>query len=58
MAEDAASRLIQDEIAQGFVTGDPAGLLPYCCTWRWRYASNNYVANLTLGMATYDMHDL
>lgn len=50
MAEDAAARLVQDEVAQGLFAGDPAALLPdRIARWR-RDTADDHVAHFTLGM--------
>ena len=58
MAKDAAARLVQDEVAQGIVAGDPAALLPDRVARRGRDAADDDVAHLALGMGGDDVDGL
>ena len=58
MAEDAAARFVEDEIAQGAVIGDEARLLPQGFAGRGRDAADDHVADLALGVAGDDVDDL
>ena len=57
MSEDAATRLVEDEIAQGSVLGDEARLLPQGFARRGRDAADDHIADLALGMASDDVND-
>ena len=57
MPENAATRLIEDEIAQGAVAGDEARLLPQGFAWRGRDAADDHVADLAFGVAGDDVDD-
>ncbi|MOA37098.1 hypothetical protein D3C78_1586700 [compost metagenome] len=58
MAEHAAARLVEDEVAQGLVAGDPARLLPDSGAGRRGDATDDDVADFTFGMAIDDVDDL
>jgi hypothetical protein len=55
MPEDAAARLVEDEIAQGAVLGDEARLLPQGFAWRGRDAASDHIADLALSVAGDDV---
>ena len=55
VAEDAAARLVEDEVAQGLVLGDPAALLPDRLAGRRQDAADDDVADLALGMGGDDV---
>jgi hypothetical protein len=55
MPEDAAARLVEDEIAQAAVLGDEARLLPQVFAWRGRDAANDHIADLALSVASDDV---
>ncbi len=55
MPEHPAARLVQHEVAQALVTGNPARLLPDGLAGRRRDAANDHVAHLALGMAADDV---
>ena len=58
VAEDAAARLVQHEVAERVVGRDEAGLLPdRVARWR-RDAADDDVADLAFGMAADDVDDL
>lgn len=50
MAEHAAARFVQDEVAQGLVIGDPAALFPDRVTGRGQDAADDDIADLAFGM--------
>ena len=57
VAEHPAARLVEYEVAQGFIPGNPARLLPHRGT-RWRcHAADNHVADFALGVTTDHMDD-
>lgn len=58
MAENPAARLVQDEVAQALVAGDPTALLPDRLARRGCYAANDYVADLSFGMGGDHMNGL
>ncbi len=58
MAEHAAVRLLQHEIAQGIVGGDGARLRPDGIARRRRDPAHDDITDLTLGMAADDVDDL
>jgi hypothetical protein len=49
--EDAAARLVEDEIAQAAVLGDEARLLPQGFARRGRDAADDHIADLALSVA-------
>jgi hypothetical protein len=49
--KDATSRFIQYEVAQRLILGYPIALLPQGVTRRRCNTANNYVTNLTFGVA-------
>ena len=51
MAKHPAARLVQHEIAQGLVPGDPAGLVPDGVAGGRGDAADDDIADFTLGMA-------
>ena len=55
MAKHAAARLIEHEVAQPLILGDPARLFPEGLAGRYRDAANDDIANLALGVATDDV---
>ena len=55
MPENTATRLIENEIAQGLIARDEARLLPQGFTWRGRDATDDHVADLAFGMARDDV---
>ena len=58
VAEDAAARLVEDEVAQRLVAGDEARLLPERVARRRRDAADDDVADLAFGMAADHMDGL
>ncbi len=58
MAEDAAARLVEHEIAQAVVAGDEAALRPERVARRRRDAADDHVADLSFGMGRDDVNRL
>ena len=58
MAEDAAARLVQDEIAQSSIGFDGGALFPERPPGGRRDATDNDIANLALGVAADDVDGL
>jgi hypothetical protein len=57
VAKDAASRFLEDEIAQCAVLGDEARLLPQGFARRRRNSADNHVADLASGVAGDNVND-
>ena len=57
MPEDAAARLVQDEVPKGLILGNESRLLPDRVTRRRYDTADNDVADLAGGMAADDMND-
>jgi hypothetical protein len=57
MSENATARFIEKKIAQGLIASDEARLLPDRFAGWWKYAADNDVANLSLGVAPDNMND-
>jgi hypothetical protein len=53
--ENSATRLVENEIAQGLVARDEARLLPQGFARRGRDATDDHVADLAFGMARDDV---
>jgi hypothetical protein len=58
VTEDAATRLIENEVSQRFVFRDPAGLFPDGCPRRRCNATDDNIADFPFGMAADDMNKL
>jgi hypothetical protein len=57
VAENPSPRLVEHEVPQGFIGGDPARLFPDRIAWRRRDAANDHIADLAFGMARNHMYD-
>jgi hypothetical protein len=53
----ARGRLVEHEVAQGFILGDPARLRPDGLAGRRRHPADDHIADFTFGMATDHMND-
>ncbi len=57
MAEHAATRLVQHEVAQGLVTGDEARLLPHCIARRRGHATDDDITDFAFCVTADNMDD-
>ncbi|MNQ29935.1 hypothetical protein D3C85_432640 [compost metagenome] len=57
MAEHAAAGFVEDEVAQGFVPGDPARLFPHGGAGRRGDTAHDHVADFAFGVAADYMND-
>ena len=51
MAKDAATRLVQDELAQCIISGDEIALIPQGVARRWGYAADDDIADFAFCVA-------
>jgi hypothetical protein len=58
MLEDTTPWFVQNELAQGLVIVNPAGLLPNTITRRWGHATDDDVSHFTFSVTRNDMDDL
>jgi hypothetical protein len=58
MLEDTTPWFVQNELAQGLVIVNPAGLLPNTITRWWGHTTDDDVSNFTFSVTGNDVDDL
>ena len=57
MPEHTTTRLVQHKVPQHLILSNKSGLRPQSIARRWRHPTDEHIAHLTLGMATYGMNN-